>query len=192
MKNRSYKSCQSFYYEFGSVVHTVISTLVLAAWFLNRRCVAVEMSVLSCSFSSFCKSHCDISPRFPNHNEYFPLNTCTKDIRSHLRQVKVSQRCLSSEKDLIIARAGLYKEDGIDMTICPMHRCELGMMWRPKRKCQHPLHGKRTRKPDRGANLKISEEIMKKWHVLIPVGSGKIKKIKSICLSSNNMFVICN
>jgi len=58
------------------------------------------------------------------------------------------------------------------MTICPKHRAELGKYWRSSKKCQHPLHEKGNFKPERGANLKMSKEIMRKWKALVPIGAG--------------------
>ena len=49
-----------------------------------------------------------------------PLSSCADDVREHLRAVKVSQTCVASEKELILARAGLFGDsDGRDFTICP-------------------------------------------------------------------------
>jgi len=127
---------------------------------------------LSCSFSQFSHNICGVSPRYPGYNAFFPLHSCIKDIKSHLRQVKLAQSSVSSEKDLILWRAGLFDEDGLDMTICPKHRCEIGLLWKPSRKCQHPLHGSRNCKPERGINKKMSKEIMLKWKVLVQIGSG--------------------
>ena len=79
---------------------------------------------LSCSFASFSDHKCDISPRYPGIKEYFPVTSCTKDGRSHLRQVKVSQTTVSTEKDLILARVGLFADDGATRTICPRHRAD--------------------------------------------------------------------
>ena len=128
---------------------------------------------LSCSFASFSDHKCDISPRYPGIKEYFPVTSCTKDVRSHLRQVKVSQTTVSTEKDLILARVGLFSDDGATRTICPRHRAELGLMWRTSRKCAHPLHGARKNKPERRAGLDMSKYIMEKWNVLVPVGAGR-------------------
>ena len=72
---------------------------------------------LSCSFSSHSNSACDFSARFPGKNEFFPLSSCTRDIKSHLRQLKVAQTSVRSEKDLILARVGLSDEMGDDMTV---------------------------------------------------------------------------
>lgn len=114
------------------------------------------MASLFCSFVTFSKEKCDISPRYPGVTEYFPLTSCKKDIRSHLRTVKVSQTNILTEKHLILARTGQFNEDGTNMTICPRHRVEHGIFWRPMRKC-----------------VEMSKEIMSKWNTLVPVGAGK-------------------
>ena len=77
-------------------------------------------------------------------------------------------------KDLILAGAGHFNEDGANMTIRPRHQAEVGMFWRPSRKCAHPLLGNRKGKPERGANLEMSKEIMEKWSALVPVGADKV------------------
>ena len=94
---------------------------------------------LSCSLASFSDHKSDIPPQYPSIKEYFPVTSCTKDVRSHLRQVKVSQTTLSTEKDLILAQDGLFGDDGATRTICPRHRAELALIWRTSRKCAHPL-----------------------------------------------------
>ena len=58
------------------------------------------------------------------------------------------------------------------MTVCPKHRAALGTWWRPILKCNHPLHGNKRRKPERGESLQMCKEIMTKWNVLVPVGAG--------------------
>ena len=110
---------------------------------------------LSCSHASHSDSTCNFSARFPGKNEFFPLSSCTKDIKSHLRQLKVAQTSVASEKDLILARVGLFNVEGNDMTVCPKHRAALGTWWRPIIKCYHPLHGNKRRKPERGASLQM-------------------------------------
>jgi len=81
-----------------------------------------------------------------------------------------------SEKELILARAGLFDDsDGRDFTICPKHRAELGVRFRPSMKCQHPLHGNRRRKVERGINLKMAKEIKAKWNAVVPVGAGNVR-----------------
>lgn len=128
-------------------------------------------SDLSCSFASFCDSRCDISSRYPGFECFFPLQSCVKDVRAHLRSLKVTQS-VASERVLILSRAGFFDVDGQHMTICPKHRCVLGEHWKPSRKCQHPLHRNRNQKPERGVNLKMSKEIKTKWKVLVPIGAG--------------------
>lgn len=73
------------------------------------------MTSLFCSFVTFSKEKCDISPRYPGVTEYFPLTSCKKDIRSHLRTVKVSQTNILTEKHLILARTGQFNEDGTNI-----------------------------------------------------------------------------
>ena len=103
---------------------------------------------------------------------FFPLSSCARDIKSHLRQLKVAQTSVGSEKDLILSRVGLFDQQGDDMTVCPKHRAALGTWWRPSLKCYHPLHGSKRRKPERGASLQMYKEVMAKWKVLVPVGAG--------------------
>jgi len=133
-----------------------------------------DMSQLSCSFYSYCHTECDVSSRYPGHKEFYPLIACGNNVKPHLRTLKVTQTCVSSEKELILARAGLFNGNGQGLTICPRHRAELGVMYRPLKKCYHPLHGTRKRKPDRGVNLQMAKEIKTKWNVLVAIGAGKL------------------
>ena len=48
--------------------------------------------------------------------------------KKHLRDVNVSQTCVSSEKKLIIARTGLFGDyEGRNFTICLKYRAQLGV-----------------------------------------------------------------
>ena len=70
-----------------------------------------------------------------------------KKQKKHLRDVNVSQTCVSSEKKLILARIGLfgdYEGRDSDLRVC---------------KCQYPRHKNRSRKVEREVNLKMAEEI---------------------------------
>ena len=127
---------------------------------------------VSCSFKTYCSSPCGLSSKEPHLKKYVPLVSCKRDITSHLTQLKVARLSVKSERELILARAGLFTEEREDMTICPLHRATLGLQWRPTRKCNHPLHGLKINKPERGITLKMSKEITLIWHVLVPVGSG--------------------
>ena len=85
------------------------------------------MASLSCTFETFSNKGCDTSKRFPGVTEYFPLTSCHKDIKAHLRAVNVSQTSILTEKDLILARSGHLEEEGLNMTVCPKHRAELAI-----------------------------------------------------------------
>ena len=62
----------------------------------------------SCSFASYSNSTCNLLAGFPKKNEFFPLSSCRKDLKSHLRQLKVAQTYVVSEKYLILARVGWF------------------------------------------------------------------------------------
>ena len=96
------------------------------------------MFQLSCSFVSYSDAKCDISARYPGGNEFFTLFSCEKDVKSHLRQLKVPQTCVRSEKELILAR-GLFDQDEADETVCPKHRAALSARWRQNAKCHHEI-----------------------------------------------------
>ena len=74
------------------------------------------MASLSCSFVTFSNKGCDISNCFPGVTEYFPLTSCHKDIRAHLKAVNVSQTSILTQKDLILARSGRFKHDSMSKT----------------------------------------------------------------------------
>ena len=73
------------------------------------RVVRVAMAQFSCSFWTYCGSKCDFSSRWPGRQQLMPLSSCADDVREHLREVKVSQTCVVSEKVLILARAGIWR-----------------------------------------------------------------------------------
>ena len=130
------------------------------------------MAQLSCSFTSLCGNKCDISSRWPGWQQLVPLSSCVDSIKEHLRDVKVSQTSVASEEP-ILARVGLFDDsDGRDFTVCPKHRAELGVRFRPTTKCQHPLHENQRRKVEKRINLKMAKEIKAKWNTIVPVGAG--------------------
>ena len=91
------------------------------------RTEALRMSFqLSCSFASYSDARCDISAKYPGGNEFFTLSSCEKDVKSHLRQLKVPQTSVRSEKELISAGAGLFDQDEAVVTVCPKHGAALG------------------------------------------------------------------
>ena len=138
------------------------------------------MPELSCSFASHFTTQCGVSSRYSGSSrECVALSTCTGNVKPHLRKLKVTQTCVSSEKDPILARVGLFGEDGSGFTICPKHRAELGLKFRPSRKSQHTIHGSRSQKPDRGMNLQVVKDVYARWRTIVPVGSGKKHPILS-------------
>ena len=89
------------------------------------------------------------------------LTKCKYDIRGHL-----SSCHLSSENQLILARAGLFIclifwSQLEKMGVCPRHA--LGKEWRPLRSCQYPTHPSKKKKV-KGSHvvqLKLAKEIHK-------------------------------
>ena len=134
------------------------------------------MSSLSCSFASISRKNCDILKRYPGVKELFPLTFCKKDIRSHRRTIKVGQTSLQTVRDLILACTGHLRKDRANITIYPAHRAELGILWRPWRKCVHPVHGNRKGKPWKGGNLTMSEQTMAKWNTDMILGIYRLER----------------
>ena len=79
------------------------------------------MSQFSCSFAVHCTSLCDVSTRYPDRTQFFLLNSCVSNVTLHLRELQTTQSCVASERELILARVGLFDEEGDDMVICPKH-----------------------------------------------------------------------
>ena len=76
------------------------------------------MAHLSCSFEHYCSTKCDFSS--PGGQQLIPLTSCMDTIKEQLRDVNVSHRCVSSEKELILARVGLFGDsEGHYSTVCP-------------------------------------------------------------------------
>ena len=73
------------------------------------------MSQFSCSFAVHCASACDLSTRYPDRTQFFPLNSCVSDVKAHLRELQTTQSCVASERELILARVGLFYEEGEDI-----------------------------------------------------------------------------
>lgn len=130
---------------------------------------------LKCSIGSKVNTDCGFSARYPLIKEVIPLLSCTRDVRVHLKKVKVSSSSVLSEAELILLRAGIFDKEGEGVTVCPKHRDSLGLSWRPSRLCKHPMHpeGKKLT-CDRGVSKKTSVDVMRRWNTLLPIGSGKL------------------
>ena len=139
------------------------------------------MSQFLCCFAVHCTSACDVSTRYPDRTQLFPLISCVSDVKAHLRGFQTMQSCVASERELILARVGLFDEKGEDIVICPKHRVLLGVKYCPSRKCQHPLHDCRQGKVSRGINLKMSKEIKEIWDAQASV-TTECKYGTSACL----------
>ena len=69
-----------------------------------------KMAQLSCSFATNCRTKCCFSRAGQGRQQLIPLNSWVYNIKKkHLRDVNVSQRCVSSEKKLILACIGLLR-----------------------------------------------------------------------------------
>ena len=101
------------------------------------------------------------------------MSSCTKDIKSQLRQLKAAQTSVVSEKDLILARVGLFDLDGNDMTVCPKHRAGLGT-WPGDQLLNVIILCMAINDENREEEqaCRCRKEIMSKWKVLVPVGAG--------------------
>ncbi|XP_013404412.1 uncharacterized protein LOC106169495 [Lingula anatina] len=105
-------------------------------------------------------------------NYILPLNVCCKPIVSHCRRHHI--RDISSEADLIKARAGLFNVPVEYFTVCPNHRINLGLWWRASANCQLCLQKGRKNKPlaERTVTLCQSSFLLNSENLLVPVGSA--------------------
>ena len=46
-----------------------------------------------------CTSECDVSSRYPDRTQFFPLNSCVSDVKAHLRELQTTQSCVASERE---------------------------------------------------------------------------------------------
>lgn len=95
---------------------------------------------MACSFNAITGSACGSHSRTPvDGHAVVPLNTCRRDIKAHLKLVQIPTSGLGSEVDLILARVGIFEPYPEDLTICPLHRGNLGIHWKTAaRRCQIP------------------------------------------------------
>lgn len=132
-------------------------------------------SILKCSFSVYSEKSCNLSTRYPNSSNLVTLNVCDKDTSRHLKGCyKTSAVGVENEAKLCLARAGLFEESGDTLTICPLHRDEFGLGFRPSKSCKYPLHDCKQ-KPTRGISRQISQDVFYRFGVLCETGQGKSK-----------------
>ena len=141
------------------------------------------MASFQCSFREYSTKKCDVSTRCKNQTEIIPLKNCTKDVSAHLRgSYKTSAAGVEVEWKLCLFRVGLFDEEGDSFTICPLHRDEFGLGWRPSKVCKHPMHDSKQ-KPQRGVTKLMSEEILRKYNILCEIGQGKQTTFKCIAFA---------
>lgn len=135
-----------------------------------------------------CSFFVEISPcgPFRENSTIVPLLQCNEDMTSHLISLGTTSKRGRQSKTaidewrLILNRSGYVGHDAESsgsLTICPKHRRDFTFDW-PGRKsitCSHPYHkGQRKQlRTVRRVNLQMSEEIFARYHVSVPVGSGK-------------------
>ena len=86
-----------------------------------------------------------------------------------------------TEYDVILARAGKFNlshEEIEKMVVCPAHRHNLGIYWRPRKSCQYPDHkGKKIALHYKTPiNWQMTQEIRKMFVTFVKVGSRKYLK----------------
>ena len=130
----------------------------------------------SCSFQGITGTDCSFHRLDKGKSlEIVTLHNCSKDISNHCSHWSFSG--VTTESELILARAGIFRKHQTHRldTIC--HRRDLGLGWRRNTsKCyvQQILaqHGA-NEKGDRGISKMVSEHIFKTTRKFVPVGSGK-------------------
>jgi len=131
-----------------------------------------SIQMAECSFKVYASKECGAPRRYTGQIAIVPLKTCTKDVSSHLKGCyKTTSEGVDFEWKLCLYRVGLFHDDGDYLTICPLHRDELGLAWRPSKACRYPLHDSKQ-KPTRGVTKRMSEEIYQKWNILCEIGQG--------------------
>ena len=111
---------------------------------------------------------------------FFPLNKCVVEVKNHLRSCNFS-RTNVTEYDVILARAGKFNlshEEVEKMVVCPAHKHNFDIYWRPLKSCQYPGHEGKTialhcKNP---INWQMAQEIRVTFVTFVQVGSRKYLK----------------
>lgn len=64
----------------------------------------------TCGYSRYVGGYCGASSNKPDDTVCTTLNYCDKDIRAHVRYLHVSDSTLKTEPQVLLARAGKYKQ----------------------------------------------------------------------------------
>lgn len=134
--------------------------------------IVMASASFKCSFRCFSNKECDISKRYKHNTVLVPLKSCTKDVSAHLNGCyKTPSSEVEVEWKLCLFRVGLFDEEGDSFTICPLHRDEYGLGWRPSKVCKYPMHDNKQ-KPQRGVTKRMSQEIYGRYNILCEIGQG--------------------
>lgn len=161
--------------SFSKAVHSHLQTTdhlnrSLRYWQTTKMAGALA----KCSFAGIANITCGSSR---GKDEFVPLNKCVVEVKNHLRMCNLS-RTKVTEYDLILARAGKFNlshEEVEKMMVCPTHRHNLGIYWRPRKSCQYPGHeGKKIALHCKNPiNWQMAQEIREMFVTLVQVGSRK-------------------
>ena len=79
------------------------------------------------------------------------------------------------EWKLILNRVGIFDATTLyqELTVCPAHRCKLGIYFKSNAICCYPSHTGNG-KTIKGITSDESRLILQKYNTLIPIGSGKL------------------
>ena len=72
---------------------------------------------------------------------FFIVKNCSSSTKEHMYGCfKAFREGVEEDGKYCLARVGLFDERGEDLTICPEHRNEFGLGWRPSKVCKYPEH----------------------------------------------------
>ena len=129
-----------------------------------------------CSLHSYFEGDCGLSSKFPNEICLKLIVNCNKSIVGHLRACNMGEKSVKSEGELLCLRAGIWKwrpETDHGISVCPAHRYQYGIGWRPKVRCgfvRHPTTS--NSKAQRGMSAPMCEAVQLSWGTLCRVGTG--------------------
>ena len=108
---------------------------------------------------------------------FFLLKKCVAKVKNHLRNCNLLDTKVT-EYDIILARVGKFNlshEEIEKMVVCPAHRHNLGIYWRPRKSCQYPGHeGKKIALHCKSPiNWQMAQEIREMFVTLVQVGSRR-------------------
>ena len=124
-----------------------------------------------CELKKFTSTDCGTSSHYPEEETVIKLHQCVRNTDSHLTSLKLNLNDVTSEGQLIARRAGLFT-DWANKLVCPKHRYDYGLYWRPLKMCTHPLHTGKA-KAYRTVNSVASFGIWQSTGSVVAVGSGK-------------------